>query len=256
MGSGPSLSEVGLRIYLRIRWVRFRRALGKIPTEPAAIFALLFLLVASVVFLLGVLYRPGNTGRWGLYDDPSIWRDLLIGAHGMLFDILVLGILFSVIYKVGERRLQNLHYQDEIRDFANWGTEEAVRRITGSVRRLNQNGITTIDLRDAVLPEADLSPYRFGEKERRVPVDLQGASLHRADLRRANLRRADLREANFFHAKLDGTVLEGADLRGALNLSVAQLMKTASLKDAQLDEDKAEAMKKKNGPLAEKLLSG
>jgi len=47
-----------------------------------------------------------------------------------------------------------------------------------------------------------------------------------------------------------------ADLRGALNLNVTQLMKTASLKDAQLDEEKAEGMKKKNRDLAEKLLSG
>lgn len=253
MTKDPSLSDTGLKVYLRIRWVRFRRALGRIPTEPTAIFALLFLLVAYVVVLLSVTY-PSGIG--GLYGDPATWRDLLVGANGMLLDILVLGILFSAIYKAGERRLQNLHYQNEIRDFATWGSEEAVRRIAGAVRRLNQNGVTTVDLRDAVLTKAELGPYRFGERERKVVVDLRGASLHRADLSGADLRRADLREANFYRATLDGTVLEGADLRGAQNLSVNQLMQTASLKDAKLDEEKVEAMKKRDRDHAKELLTG
>ena len=234
----PRLRDVGPRVYLRIRWVRFLRAVMDFPVEPLWIFALL--LVTSTAGVAALSF-------WNdLYRQPGLWDNILVEAHGMLFDILILGILFSLIEKVGRRKRTRRHYQNEIRDFADWPSEEATRRIVGNIKRLNAIGVSDIDLRDCILTGSKLGPYSVDDRSGKAHVDLRSASLHRADFRDADLRGADLRDANLYRTRLDRAVLDRADLRGAVNLSVKGLLQTASLAGARLDPDLLERLRAKN----------
>lgn len=259
--NGPRLRDVGLRIWWRVHRKRGWRRLLAFPFEPTGTFVVLFLLTALFVGLL-TWYFPeslpdkvlGHLG--GLYRETSFWEGVLTEAHGMLFDIVVLGVLFSILSRIGEKRARIREDQDTIRDFAGWGSEEAVRRIVGRVKRLNRAGVTAIDLRDCKLPSADFRPYRTTERKRPSPIRLCGASLHRADLTGADFQGADLSGANFFRAELEGASFQRADLRGAENLSVAQLLRTASLEGARVDEELKERLRRKNAVRAEELADG
>ena len=260
MMAAPRLRDVGPRIWLRIHWVRFRRRLGNLPvtlaTEPAWAFALLLTVSTLTVATLSATFPRWvpQLDRFGLYGELSTWEGILVEAHGMLLDIVVVGILFSMLNRLGRRRLEHREIQNEIRDLAGWGTGEAAYRIVSIVKKLNQQGTSRIDLRDCILREANLGPYRVEGRSRPETIDLREASLHRADLTGANLKGANLTGANLFHARLDDAILERADLRGVLNLSAAQLLKARTLKGARLDDDLAERLRRRHAAKAEELL--
>jgi BTB/POZ domain-containing protein KCTD9 len=123
--------------------------------------------------------------------DGEFLKNVLVEAHGILLDILVIGIFILWLNRKGEKQLENRRYREEIDDFRGWNSDEAGYRIAGNVRRLNRNGITKIQLDRCHL----------------VKVDLGGADLSHASLTEANLNRASPGGAN-----LIGTNLSDADL--------------------------------------------
>ena len=86
---------------------------------------------------------------------------------------------------------------------------------TGAVIRIVERPLHNVDLRYAILCEADLRSADLREADLRS-ADLRGADLREADLRGADLRRADLRGADLRGADLTCAILRGAILRGAI----------------------------------------
>lgn len=110
------------------------------------------------------------------------------------------------------------------------------------------NPLTSIDLRDVVLRETDLSKANF-EAADLLRADLLTSTLRGANLARADLRAAYLKGANLNDADLSGANLIGADLNGAklvgTNLAGARLdaanfvwadMRGANLSKTRLQE--------------------
>jgi BTB/POZ domain-containing protein KCTD9 len=157
-------------------------------------------------------------------------KNILVEAHGMLLDILVIGIFILWLNRKGENKLENKRYQEEIDDFRRWNSHEAGYRIVGNVRRLNRNGITNIHLDRCHLVRVNLSSADLKD------ADLRLANLQRADLSYANLSGADLFRANLSNANLEGTNLSDADLERALNCTNEQLAQAESLVGATLPD--------------------
>ena len=210
--------------------------------------AFFFLFAAIFVYFILRYYSSKFT------DFSS--SDLLVEAHGMLFDLIVFGIILS-IYEHYRGRVDRIErYNDEIDDFRGWDSKEAAHRIAGCIKRLNREGVTQMDLSYCYLSKIDLMQKTFEEGFRKSATleeayfwaanlkgpnlswsDLQGVNLEEAilniavfnevNLERANLQGAfligsDLSEANLKGANLKGANLEGADLKGA-NLERADL---------------------------------
>ena len=173
-------------------------------------------LTALWVFILASALTVITTHIFVDYDF-ALLEGILIEAHGMLFDILIIGCGLLWLNSKGENYLQNQRYLNEIDDFRGWESEEAARRTRGNILRLNKNGVTKIPLNDCFLRRADL----------------RKANLHDALLRGANWAEACLAEANLSNAVLRGTNLHKADLRGA-NLENATLV-GANLTQARYD---------------------
>lgn len=206
-----------------------------ITDRPIAIYILIFTLSAGLVVLVS---SPDY--------DQKFWYNVKVEAHGMLFDILILGLLFSWLHSSGEKRRLIQRYKDEIDDFRGWESEEAARRIRGNILRLNREGVNKINLRScflkgAVLEEANLTSADLSNADLRKTnlkrAKLEYAKFEYADLGETNLREANLRRANFRNANLQGTYLTRANLSGATlmgaELSGAKLLK-ADLKGAWL----------------------
>ncbi len=166
------------------------------------------------------------------YLDNSInfWENIIAEAHGVLFDLIIIGWFLFWLNKVAERRIRNNRYREEIEDYLGWKSAEATLRIVGNIRRLNRADLvegfrlTEAHLEDAKLgnvqmEETDLwGAHLDGASLRDSKLDrsnLAGASMEGADLERASLVRCDLRGANLNDSDLERATLSGADLRGA-----------------------------------------
>lgn len=160
------------------------------------------------------------------YNDIIFLDGLLIEAHGMLFDILIIGVFILWLNRLGERRIELQRYKDEIDDFRHWESDEAKYRIVGNIKRLNRLNISAINLMYCYLYEA-IFPSLNLQGAKLQYANLEGAELKGANLEGANFWRTKLQNAYLWYAKLQGAnlreaVLQGADLTGA-NLQLADL---------------------------------
>jgi len=162
---------------------------------------LTFFVLVATFLLVTVLSLP----YWAARPD-EFFENIMVEAHGLVFDLFVIGFFLTFFNKLGERDREIKRYNEEIGDYRGWDEKEATYRTVGLIRRLNNMAVTDIDLHNTFLQGADL---RNADLHR---ADLRDADLHRADLHRADLRGADLRGAHLDGADLHNTDLRGADL--------------------------------------------
>lgn len=164
----------------------------------------------------------------GLYNDTDFLTNILVESHGMILDILIIGVFILWLNKKREDRSINRKLQEEIDDFRPWRSEEASFRISGIIKRLNSNGISAINLRECFLKNAHLKG-----------VNLKNASLWGADLGRANLNKAILINAKIKGAYLGDVQLKSSSLQGCYlkNSKFPRAQLTGSnLSDADLSD--------------------
>ncbi|MFP4091529.1 MAG: pentapeptide repeat-containing protein [Cyclobacteriaceae bacterium] len=186
--------------------------------RPLVISLLVLLFLTVLVLSLSYDYY--------LNDFSNFWREVLAEAHGMLFDIAIIGILIYWLNNRGQRKASIRTYIDEIEDFRSWKSEEAAFRTVGNIKRLNRHKIYQIDLASCYLNRTNLSHVR-----------LDGANLNSADMIQANLVQTELKAArlnrtNFSESNLNHACLHNAYATGA-NFENAYLIK-ADLSDAFL----------------------
>lgn len=194
------------------------KRIEKIITNPVFISFAVFVLFAFIVVRFTIVKVDSA------YDKEFI-RDVFVEAHGMLFDILIIGtFIFALHMLVESRRVKKRNierWQEEIDDFRGWNDKEATFRIVGNIKRLNRNGVTKIKLHDSFL-------------------------------KKANFRKADLVGAYLWGANLVGANLKGAYLWGATLLTIEQLSKVKILFRAILDPELEKQIKDKYPHLLEK----
>jgi uncharacterized protein YjbI with pentapeptide repeats len=138
------------------------------------------------------------------YADPTFWDDVRVEAHGMVLDLLVIGVFAFAIQQSRDRRATLRRFQEQIDDLRDWKSEESSIKIVANARRLIAEGVTNIDLRECYLKQRNLAG-----------LHLAGSGFWGADLGYANLRGATLNKAKFFGAYLGDANLRGADCTGA-----------------------------------------
>ena len=178
------------------------------------------------------------------------WSDVLVEVHGLIFDLLILGILFTIYSTIkerkdnsvkaeNERQLKVHRYQEEIDDFRDWNDQEAMFRIAGNIKRLNSLGVTNINLyncklkniklRSAELIDSNLSGADLGKGYLRNinltdsilirvyfgDVNLRGATLLNVNLERARLERANMVGVNMQNSNCEKTLFYDTNLQSA-----------------------------------------
>src|SRR5262249_27719269 len=149
----------------------------------------------TAVLVLLTLLVGGLTIANGGYDDHFV-TELLVAAHGTLFEIFALGLLILWLTRRGERRTAMQRCLDRIEYHRGLKDDMVVPRLRRCILNLNREGITRIDLSDCHLKK----------------VDLARGSLTGSDLRRANLAYATLVGTNLESAQIEEADLVGADL--------------------------------------------
>ena len=173
------------------------------------------ILTAIIVLLILTLLVIGLALPYYQENFHNFWGQVLAEAHGMLFDIAVIGILLVWLNRNGEKRLRIRMYKDEIDDFRLWESEEAAFRTVGNIKRLNRNGIYNINLVNCHLAKTNLS-YTMLKESNLNNANLIGANLLQCDLENARLNQANMENANLNQAIMIGTYASGANFKDAV----------------------------------------
>lgn len=215
----------------------------KFITNPISISIAVFVVMLGFVLFISKDY----------YGPRSFTENLLAEAHGVLIDILMLGVIIVWFQQKGNNKLLARRYQDEIDDFRNWKAEEAARRIRGNIKRMNEIGLSAIDLNNCYLRNMDMRRYRLdGSNLWRSDLsfcDLRDASLSNSYMEDINLYSSILTNANFEKAVLLKADLKNADLRNTQ-------FKNAVMQGSNLNESDLENADMENADLSKVDLRG
>ncbi|TAG59185.1 MAG: pentapeptide repeat-containing protein [Cytophagales bacterium] len=191
-------------------WKNFSQILNSITERQLLTTAIVLVILGSVVVFLSYPHYKSN--------DNYFYVNLLSEAHGMIFDILIIGMLLVWLNKIGEKRIRIKRHQEEIDDFRHWINEEASFRIAGDIKRLNKDGVHNIELFNCNLKNVNLN-Y----------IILTGSNLNNIHLDDSTMQNSDLRniranQASFMNVKLQKANLSGSQLSGA-NFKFTTLIK-------------------------------
>ncbi len=149
-----------------------------------------------------------------IHNFEEMYLNVLAEAHGMIFDILIIGVLLYWLREQGDKRQRIRQYIDEIDDFRLWESEEAAFRNVGNIKRLNRHGITKIDLVGAYLTKTNLSKVNLSGANLNT-ANLANAVLIEATLKEARMNQTNFENANLNQANLQGTYASGANFKDA-----------------------------------------
>jgi uncharacterized protein YjbI with pentapeptide repeats len=190
---------------------QLRDHINSIIEKPLLTSAMVLLMVTLVVISLSMPYY--------LKDFNSFWSQVLAEAHGMIFDIAVIGILLVWLNQNGQTRQMIRFYKDEIDDFRLWESDEAAFRTVGNIKRLNRNKIFDINLVNCFLSRTNLNYVNLSGS------NLNSANLMQSSLVEANLENTRLNQTNFENSNLNQANLKSSYASGA-NFKDAFLIKT------------------------------
>jgi uncharacterized protein YjbI with pentapeptide repeats len=177
------------------------------------------LLTSTIVLVAVALLVVGLSLPHYIRDFDAFIPQILAEAHGMIFDIAVIGILLFWLNQNGDIRQRIRTYKDEIDDFRLWESEEAAFRTVGNIKRLNRHKIHEINLVNCYLPRTNLSYANLSGS------NLNSANVSQSSLIEANLENARLNQTNFENSNLNQCNLKSAYASGA-NFKDAFLIKS------------------------------
>jgi uncharacterized protein YjbI with pentapeptide repeats len=162
------------------------------------------LLTTSIVLFIVTVIVLSLSLKYYLNDFDSFWAQILAEAHGMIFDIAVIGLLIFWLNQNGEIRQRIRTYKDEIDDFRLWESEEAAFRTVGNLKRLNRHKIHDVNLVNCYLARTNLN-Y----------VNLKGSNLNSANISNSSLIETNLENTRLNQTNLENSNLNSANLKGA-----------------------------------------
>ncbi len=178
----------------------------EIVEKPILTSTLVLVAVAVIVIGLSLPYYLG--------DFKNFWPQILAEAHGMIFDIAVIGILLYWLNQNGEVRQRIRTYKDEIDDFRLWESDEAAFRTVGNIKRLNRHKINEINLVNCHLARTNLN-YVNLKASNLNSTNLSNSSLIETNLENTRLNQTNLENSNLNQANLKGAYASGANFKDA-----------------------------------------
>ena len=192
------------------KFERIRDTYNSVIERPLLTTTIVLVAIAVVVIGLSLPYYLSDFG--GFYEQ------ILAEAHGMIFDMVVIGILLFWLNQNGQTRQLIRFYKDEIDDFRLWESDEAAFRSVGNIKRLNRHKIYEINLVNCFLSRTNLNYVNLSGS------NLNSANLSQSSLLEANLENTRLNQTNFENSNLNQANFKGAYVSGA-NFKDAFLIK-------------------------------
>ena len=179
---------------LKDRFIDLGKRFYSISEKPILTSTIVLVVIGMIVIAASLPYYRAN------FTD--FFGQVLAEAHGMIFDIAVIGILIFWLNKTGEKRTRIRTYKDEIDDFRLWESEEAAFRTVGNIKRLNRHKIFNVNLAHSYLAKTNLNYVKL------IGANLNYANLFNSALINVNMEGARLNQTNFENCNMNHSILK------------------------------------------------
>jgi BTB/POZ domain-containing protein KCTD9 len=189
------------RLIPKFKFSRFREFVNNLVERP--------LLTSTIVLIMATILVISLSLKYYITDYEEFVKQVIVEAHGTVFDIAVIGILIFWLNQNGEIRQRIRTYKDEIDDFRLWESDEAAFRTVGNIKRLNRHKIHEINLVNCYLIRTNLNYVNLKSS------NLNSANISNSSLIETNLEGARLNQTNFENSNLNQALLKSAYASGA-----------------------------------------
>lgn len=158
-------------------------------------------------------------------NDKFQYYDLLVEAHGLIFDAIIFGFLLSFYEKFRSKKEEVNRNLERIEDFSGGKNLEAKQKITMSLHRLSKYQIRHINLKKAYLKNAELYNIYLSESII-LNTDLENSEIEgsnfdncyliNSNLRKTSCKNSNIREAIFYNTNLNESNLEKVNLSNTI----------------------------------------
>ncbi|SHG11453.1 Uncharacterized protein YjbI, contains pentapeptide repeats [Salegentibacter echinorum] len=145
------------------------------------------------------------------YDSQFSYHDILVEFHGLLFDLLVLGIIYGVYENFSNKKERIENLKESIEDYRGLNTINSSFKIVSFIRRLYDLGVNEFSLHQCFLQDAKLNEYNFRNSNFSFS-NLENASFSRSNLENCKFYDCRLREAFFVDTIAYNARFENANL--------------------------------------------
>lgn len=182
-------------------WSRFKKFFDNFNENPTYTTLLVLCLATIIVVSLSISYY--------INDFNNFYEQILTEAHGMLFDIAIIGLLIFWLNNRGETKQRIRTYLDEIEDFRLWDSEESAFRTAGNIKRLNRHKIYDINLHDSHLAKTNMNGVKL------TKANLNNANVNNSILSNSILDEARCNQTNFENCNLNQVSMVNIYANGA-----------------------------------------
>ncbi len=168
---------------------------------PSWLFLALFVLVSIVLYIFDC-------------NIPIASRDVLVEAHGLVFDLFVFGVVLSFYEYIRSKRDKIERHITEIDAFRTWHEKEASYRILYAIKELNNNGFSEANLSNCYFEKANIQTLIF-EKAILEDANFNSAFLNKVNMKNTQSEGAKFIGANISHTDFTDSNLQNTDFSGS-----------------------------------------
>jgi uncharacterized protein YjbI with pentapeptide repeats len=176
-------------------------------------------IILSIFCLLIALAGFFGSFLFTKFSNNDFWNGINIELFGIVFDVLILVLLFNWINQKGERkrRISSLH--NEIDDFRHWKSEQAKFLIRGRIKRLNTEGVSAINLKYIDISNPLNELFQFSK------INLNGSGFLQSNLSNLNMSESylekitdhysDFSNSNFYKCNFKNSHFQGTNFKNS-----------------------------------------
>lgn len=169
----------------------------------AILFFLLIGLISSTIIII-----------LDLNDPKFSWHDILVEAHGLIFDLLVFGLIWTVFEFFKNKKEKISAKKEEIDDLIQLKTDEARVGIISKMNSLYSMGVRKFYISGAYIKNGSLQEMDLTDSMM-VLLNFENGSFVRSNLKNVNLTSSNLKNVYFTSASLENTQLTRSNLKKA-----------------------------------------
>lgn len=170
------------------------------------------MLNSKILFFIGLTIIGSTTILYLDYSDKDFnLHEILVEFHGLIFDLIIFGLLLTIYDSIKSRQDRIVRYKEEISDYSGWESEEAKHRISGLVKRLIQLKVKKIELYNCHIIHCPYTKkmidWKFATAKlynsHFIACDLTKSTFYLSELHDVSFSSVDLTDCDFGMAILD-----------------------------------------------------
>jgi uncharacterized protein YjbI with pentapeptide repeats len=148
------------------------------------------------------------------YDTDNFIEQILAEMHGLVFDVLILGILFVWLDRQRTESNRKKQHLEDIEDLRHWRNPEASHRAIANLRRLNRINIYAINLNEYYMNDMKLARLNLRGSDMNF-MEAKNMQIYSCDLRKTTMSHSDFSYLNMRDVMLEDAYMAGSNAQAS-----------------------------------------